>query len=103
VLSGSSYQIVSNVPFTRFIDTNYTNNLGFEFNIFNNYYTYIISVIDKYKIIELNVRLNLSDVSNLDFLKPVYIRELDTYFYVNKIKFDYTSKNSSVVELIKLL
>jgi hypothetical protein len=103
VLSGSSYQIVSNVPFTRFIDTNYTNNIGFEFNIFNNYYTYIISVIDKYKIIELNVRLNLSDVSNLDFLKPVYIRELDTYFYVNKIKFDYTSKNSSVVELIKLL
>jgi hypothetical protein len=103
VLSGSSYQIVSNVPFTRFIDTNYTNNIGFGFNIFNNYYTYIISVIDKYKIIELNVRLNLSDVSNLDFLKPVYIRELDTYFYVNKIKFDYTSKNSSVVELIKLL
>lgn len=103
VLSGSSYQIVSNVPFTRFIDTNYTNNIGFELNLFNNYYTYIISVIDKYKIIELNVRLNLSDVSNLDFLKPVYIRELDTYFYVNKIKFDYTSKNSSVVELIKLL
>lgn len=103
VLSGSSYQIVSNVPFTRFIDTNFTNNIGFELNLFNNYYTYIISVIDKYKIIELNVRLNLSDVSNLDFLKPVYIRELDTYFYVNKIKFDYTSKNSSVVELIKLL
>jgi hypothetical protein len=103
VLSGSSYLIPSNIPYTRFIDTNYTNNLGFGFNIFNNYYTYIISVIDKYKIIELNVRLNLSDVSNLDFLKPVYIRELDTYFYVNKIKFDYTSKNSSVVELIKLL
>ncbi len=77
--------------------------LGFGNNIFVNFFNYILGIVTSAKKYEVNLKLTLNDISTFDFLKPVYIRELDTYFYVNKIKFDYTSKNSSVVELIKLL
>jgi len=49
------------------------------------------------------MRLTISDIANFDPLFPIYIGEFDAHFYVNKIKFDYTKRNSSVVELVKLL
>jgi hypothetical protein len=78
-------------------------NLGFGDNLFERYYLYLNDILDKVKLLEVKIRLSTNDVSNFDFLKPVYIRELDGYFYVNKIKFEYTAKKSSVVELVKLL
>ena len=95
--------ITTDVPIGFFIDTtqNYSN--GFDNDLFNQFFLFITGVIDYAKVIECEMRLTTLDIANFDPLKPVYIREFDAHFYVNKIKFEYTSRKSSVVELIKLL
>jgi hypothetical protein len=93
----------TNIPFCRFIDVTEDYNLGFDNSLFSNYYSFLEGILDRTKVIECLLRLNTSDIATFDFLKPVYISELDGYFYVSKIKFDYTSNASSVCELVKLL
>ena len=95
--------LLTDVPIGFFIDTtqNYSN--GFDNDLFNQFFLFITGVIDYAKVIECEMRLTTLDIANFDPLKPVYIREFDAHFYVNKIKFEYTSRKSSVVELIKLL
>jgi len=95
--------ITTDVPIGYFIDTTQEYSNGFGFNLFSQFFLFIVGVIDYAKKIEVDVRLNVSDISNFDPLFPVYIGEFDAHFYVNKIKFDYTKRNSSVVELVKLL
>lgn len=95
--------ITTDVPIGYFIDVNEEYNLGFENNLFSIFFLFITGVIDYAKIIECEMRLTTLDIANFEPLKPVYIREFDAHFYVNKIKFEYTSRKSSVVELIKLL
>jgi hypothetical protein len=95
--------IITAAPITWFIDTTQSNNLGFDNSLFANYYSFLEGILNRTKVIECLLRLNTSDIATFDFLKPVYIKELDGYFYVSKIKFDYTSNASSVCELVKLL
>ena len=91
------------VPYTYFIDEFETYNMGFDNSLIADYFGALFAILDRTKVIECLLRLNASDIATFDFLKPVYIRELDGYFYVSKIKFDYTSNASSVCELVKLL
>jgi hypothetical protein len=91
------------IPYCYFIREAFPHGLGFGYDLVDKFYTYLFGIIDKAKKYELPIRLNTLDISTFDFLKPVYIAELDGYFYVNKFKFEYTSKKSSIVELIKLL
>jgi hypothetical protein len=95
--------VVTQVPLCYFIDEEKTYSLGFEENLFNTFYLLLQSILDRTKVIECLIRLNTSDIATFDFLRPVYIKELDGYFYVSKIKFEYTSNASSVCELVKLL
>jgi hypothetical protein len=95
--------ITTDVPIGYFIDDNQEYSNGFGKNLFENFFTFIIGIITKTKVIEVDMRLTISDIANFDPLFPVYIGEFDAHFYVNKIKFDYTKRNSSVVELVKLL
>jgi hypothetical protein len=103
VNSGSSASISQNVPFTHFIKEGEDYNLGFADNRIPQSYSFLEGILNRTKVIECLLRLNTSDIATFDFLKPVYIKELDGYFYVSKIKFDYTSNASSVCELVKLL
>ena len=95
--------LTTDVPIGFFIDTTQEYSNGFDNDLFNQFFLFIIGVIDYAKIIECEMRLTTLDIANFEPLKPVYIREFDAHFYVNKIKFEYTSRKSSVVELIKLL
>jgi len=95
--------ITTDVPIGLFIDTEQEYSNGFDNDLFNQFFLFITGVIDYAKVIECEMRLTTLDIANFDPLKPVYIREFDAHFYVNKIKFEYTSRKSSVVELIKLL
>lgn len=93
----------TSIPITWFIDSVRANSLGFGTNIYERYYSFLEGILDRTKVIECRVRLGASDIATFDFLRPVYISELDGYFYVSKIKYDYTSNASSIVELVKLL
>lgn len=95
--------LLTDVPIGFFIDTTQEYSNGFDNDLFNQFFLFITGVIDYAKVIECEMRLTTLDIANFDPLKPVYIREFDAHFYVNKIKFEYTSRKSSVVELIKLL
>ena len=95
--------ITTNIPYCHFILDTEEFNYGFGNSLFNEFWLYIIGVIDKAKVFNVPMQLSTLDIINFDFLKAVYIAELDSHFYVSKIKFDYTSRKSSIVELIKLL
>lgn len=95
--------ITEEIPFARFINESEANNLGFGNNLWNKFFLFLEPILDRTKVIECLLRLNTSDIATFDFLTPVYIKELDGTFYVSKIKYDYTSNVSSIVELIKIL
>lgn len=77
-------------------------NLGFGNNL-DRYYQTFASVLDKTKILNLNLRLNASDINQLDFTKPVYISHFNSWFYISQIK-GYVPNNyeSTGCELVKL-
>jgi hypothetical protein len=95
--------ITTDIPFAHFISEDETSNLGFGVNLWGVFFFFLEPILDRTKVIECLIRLNTSDIATFDFLRPVYIKELDGYFYVSKIKFEYTSNASSVCELVKLL
>jgi hypothetical protein len=95
--------ITTDVPVGYFIDNNMPYSYGFERNLFPEFFGFLTQVLANVKKIEVKVRLSLLDVVDFDFTRPVYIEEFGVYFYVSRIKFDYTNKNSSIVELVKIL
>jgi hypothetical protein len=95
--------VTGDIPYTYFISQSQAKNLGFGNSLINDYFNILFAILDRTKVIECLIRLNTSDIATFDFLRPVYIKELDGYFYVSKIKFEYTSNASSVCELVKLL
>jgi hypothetical protein len=94
--------LLTGVPFCYFIQDPY-DSLGFDNSLYDDFYNYLFGVLESSKQFEVNIRLNASDIATFDFLKPVFIREFDCYFYVSKIKYEYTRNVPATVELIKLL
>ncbi|CAB4218229.1 hypothetical protein UFOVP1605_14 [uncultured Caudovirales phage] len=93
------------VTFSRpyFIDASQTFNLGFANNLLDTYYDLIADVLGRVKLVKVLVRLNVSDISQLDFTRPVFIQKYESYFYISSIKgFSYTESKSTLVELVKL-
>lgn len=95
-ISGSSAEI----PLCRFIETEFDYNLGFG-NTLNVYQRAIKNIVDNYKSVTCSLRLNASDINQLDFMNPVYIKYFNSYFYISKIS-GYNGTKSTQVELIKL-
>ena len=91
------------LPLCRFIEPNYTYNLGFGNALIGMYYRALANVLSNYKNITCLIRLNAADINQLNFLKPVYIKYFNAYFYINSIN-GYTpdSAESTEVELVKL-
>lgn len=95
--------VSSDIPIAWFINKGQENNLGFANNILESRYAALSTIIPRFKNIKLLVRLNASDISQLDFLKPVWIQKYEAYFYLSAIKgFSYTESKSTLVELVKL-
>lgn len=100
---GSVTTISTGIPLTYFIDDEQSGNLGYGDNLLNTYYNALQGVIDKFKMVICQIRLNASDINQLDFTRPVYIKHFGAYFYISAIKgYTPTNNESTTVELVKL-
>lgn len=95
--------VSDDIPVAWFINPSQENNLGFANNILDTRYTALQTIIPRYKNVKLLVRLNASDINQLNQLNPVFIQKYEAYFYISAIKgFSYTESKSTLVELVKL-
>jgi hypothetical protein len=70
-------------------------------SIQSKYYSDFASILNKAKIITTTLRLNESDISNIDFSKPVYLKQLGGSFFINKIN-NFIPYKDTKVELVKI-
>lgn len=70
-------------------------------DIVRNYYDSIGSVLNFSKIIDATIYLNENDIANMDFSKLYWIKQLSSYFILNKVN-NFTKKGVTKVELIKV-
>lgn len=74
--------------------------LEFEF-IKDEYYSEMYALLNQSKVLSVTMRLTENDIVDMDFSKPVYIKQLGGSFLVNKINNFIPYKNTKV-ELIKI-
>jgi len=86
---------------TYFIDSGEINGLGFGSTLMSENYTELIEALDKTKLITIELNLTASDVANFDFSIPIYLRQLASYFYVNKIQ-NWIEGKQTKVELLRI-
>lgn len=103
---GSSALTAVTVPVTHFILEGEAFNAGFANNLLDNSAD-LIALIQQFKSVTMLLRLTAADINQLDFFIPVWIElngQPGCYFYISKIKqFKVTSKESTDVELVKLI
>lgn len=88
------HQSIETVPVESFY------NLRME-DVIRNYYATIGAVLNYSKIIEASIYLTENDISQIDFSKLYWIKELSGYFLLNKIN-NFVKKGVTKVELIKV-
>jgi hypothetical protein len=100
----AEYTTIDNRHFTTyFIESANVFNLGFDNDLFNIFYASISKAInDKPIIIKCFMRLGIDKIANFSGENPVYIKELDGYYIVNKIVTSLNTNDSAEVELIKI-
>jgi hypothetical protein len=89
-----THQAITTVPAESFY------NLGME-DIVRNYYNTIGAILNYSKIIEATIYLTEKNISDIDFSKLYWIKELSSYFLLNKVN-SFTKKGVTKVELIKV-
>ena len=95
--------LTTDIPFTWFIDGTNDFSMGFGTNLMNRHLSDIIAVLQNQKILKVNIKLNVSDLLNLDYYKPVYLNQFNAYFFISSInQFSFTSNESTEVILVKL-
>jgi hypothetical protein len=92
--SAGLHQNITTIP----VETFY--NLRME-DIIRNYYGNIGAILNYSKIIDATIYLNESDIANIDFSKLYWIKQLSSYFILNKVN-NFTAKGITKVELIKV-
>jgi hypothetical protein len=65
------------------------------------YYNTIGAILNYSKIIEASIYLNEKNISDMDFSKLYWIKQLSSYFLLNKVN-NFTKKGITKVELIKV-
>jgi hypothetical protein len=88
------HQAITTVPVESFY------NLRME-DVVRNYYATIGAVLNYSKIIEASIYLNEKNISDMDFSKLYWIKQLSSYFLLNKVN-NFTKKGITKVELIKV-
>lgn len=95
--------VTTSIPLTWFIRADKNYNMGFGNNQMSRYSNDLISILQGLRIIEIDIRLSLIDILNLNYFYPIYLSQYNAYFFVSNInQFDYTSNDATKVELIKL-
>lgn len=89
-----THQNITTIPVENFY------NLRME-DIVRNYYDSIDVILNYSKIIEATIYLTEKNISDMDFSKLYWIKELSSYFLLNKIN-SFTKKGITKVELIKV-
>lgn len=67
----------------------------------NRYYTGWIDTLNDYKVVTCNMLIPPSVMQSFSFTKPVYLKQLNSWFYVNKIE-NYKSSKLCKVELQRI-
>lgn len=88
------HQHITTIPVESFY------NLRME-DIVRDYYKNIGAVLNYSKIIEASIFLSEKNISDMDFSKLYWIKELSSYFLLNKVN-NFTKKGITKVELIKI-
>ena len=89
-----THQTITTIP----VETFY--NLRMQ-DIIRNYYGAIGSILNYSKIVDATIYLSENDISNMDFSKLYWIKELSSYFLLNKV-LNFVKKGIIRVELIKV-
>lgn len=87
-------QVINSAPFESFFGLSYSNAI-------QEYYLPIYNILNEAKIYKANIFLEETDVTNIDFTKLYYIKELGGYFVLNKVV-NFISRGNTQVELIKV-
>lgn len=99
--AGNFTPVTADVPYCHFIDESMEDNLGFDDDVIENEYPGLIATLQRLKVFESPFFIRSSEMNNLDHYTPVYVPELSSYFYINKVK-GFTGKGLTKVELIRL-
>lgn len=78
-----------------------SNNLGFNDNLIEKYYSGLRSMLDRFKKVTAQFKLEPDDVQNFDHMIPVWIEKFGEYFFVNKIS-NYQPGKLTQCELYRL-
>lgn len=89
-----THQTITTVPVESFY------NLRME-DVIRIYYSTIGAILNYSKIIEASIYLNEKNISDIDFSKLYWIKQLSSYFLLNKVN-NFTKKGITKVELIKV-
>ena len=89
----SSSSFTGSIPFLNFDLINYQKEL-------DNNYVEVNVMLNEYKMFDAEINLDTLDIYNLDFFKLKFIKQLNGYFYLNKVK-SYKENKITTVELIK--
>lgn len=76
-------------------------NLGFDDSLIEDYYSGLVDVLSHVKKLTALFHLTVEDITSLDHFIPVYLWQLSSHFYINKID-RYTGEGLTKVELIRL-
>ena len=84
-----------------FINVGLNTGLGFDYSLIRDHYRTLSEMLDRCKVLTLNMRLPRVEVQNLKHSIPVYIKKYGSYFYVNKVT-GWRKDKKCKVELVKL-
>lgn len=89
----------SNVRTAVFSDD--TEGIAWDANLFQRYHSAISRYVQRYQEVTLYLYLSPTDVKNLDFRIPIYLRQFNSYFFIQKVN-DWIPNKPAKVELIKI-
>lgn len=81
-------------PYLQFFDMSFRRQIYF-------YYREVREVISRARVYELTMYFTPIDIYKIDFLKPIYIKQLSSYFYINKVK-AYKPGTPTKVEVVRI-
>jgi hypothetical protein len=104
---GGVSALYTDAPVCYFIDPARTISLGFNRDLITNHYKAVSAILQKYKELSALFKLSAVDISELDFLIPIYIdihtakHDINGYFYLNKVS-NYKGGSLTQCNLIRL-
>jgi hypothetical protein len=89
------YQRFNNMPPTE-------PQMSFEAYLYERFYGGFNEITDRYKEINIYMKLSPTDIQTLDFRIPIYLKQFNGYFYIQRISDWVDGKKPVKVELLKI-